>query len=430
MSKSLPDAAAPSDVAKRDLPSSVLVDHKEGHPRTQTPTRTLEPVASVRNMDTEEAKLLEALRQHSNQGQTGSYAVQPEFVPGSRPSSTKPPVHPVSNPLSYAQVAPHMGGFQALNAPAQRQDPTLRPAAMTHSQAPGPGYVTSGPTVARTSTETQQLRAGETPRHSPYPPMTQAHAPGPYPSLASAQPHRPSPPICGPVSRPQYLPPIQLQRQSSQSSQSTYARKALTHMQKARPRYPVLKPAPLQRPAAPQAPPKTNFYDLPAELRVEVYKLALSTVCIHIGPLEGGRRSPHPLVLTSHLVRMEVLPLMHSLCPIRASVTDFNFSGLLAWTDRIPPNEHATLAKNQNLTIVINSTEKSPKESQFGPSLRKWLHRRADPHRAQPNWRYQGPPPQKGVASDMKRRAKRMTEEGKRKELVTMLTSLGVQLSR
>ncbi|KAH9828992.1 hypothetical protein Tdes44962_MAKER09196 [Teratosphaeria destructans] len=323
-----------------------------------------------------------------------------------------------------------MNAFQPLNAPGQRQDPALRPAAVTQShQPPGPAYVTSGPTVASTSTETPPLPPADAPRPSPYPPMTPAHAPVPYPSLPSnpAPPHRPSPPVAGPVARPHYLPPIQLQRQSSQSS---YARKALTHMQTARPRYPVLKPAPLQRPAAPQAPPKTNFYDLPAELRVEVYKLALSTVCIHIGPLEGGRRSPHPLVRTSHLVRMEVLPLMHSLCPIRASVTDFNFSGLLAWTDRIPPNEHATLAKNQNLSIVINSTEKSPKESQFGPSLRKWLHRRADPHRAQPNWRYQGPPPQKGVASDMKRRAKRMTEEGKRKELVTMLTSLGVQLSR
>lgn len=69
----------------------------------------------------------------------------------------------------------------------------------------------------------------------------------------------------------------------------------------------------------------------------------------------------------------------------------------------------------------------STKPDALGDStLRKWLKLRADKYRPQPKWRYSGPLPKNKVANDLKRRVKRMTEEGKRAELVVMLNAIGV----
>lgn len=191
-------------------------------------------------------------------------------------------------------------------------------------------------------------------------------------------------------------------------------------------KYALLAPAPHSHPiilAPPPPPPTRTFFDLPAEIRIEIYRLALHRVTIQIVPPDSTRRCPHALIRTSRQTRHEVLPLIHSTCPIRANVTDFNFAGLLAWLGRIPATEQHHLAKNPDLMIFVTTTEKGARE---GGTLRQWLHLRADKCRAQPVWRYSGPPPQKSVASDMRRRVKRMSEEGKRAELVRMLGAIGV----
>lgn len=173
---------------------------------------------------------------------------------------------------------------------------------------------------------------------------------------------------------------------------------------------------------------KTCFYDLPAELRIEIYALVLEKVTIHILPVgqEGLRgRYAHPLVRTSRQIRNEVLPIVHRSCIIRANVTDFNFDGVLAWMARIAPEQHANLCKNTDLSIRLCTTLKPPA---YGDTLRRWLHLRADSHRPQPGWRYTGPEPKNKVAADLKRRTKRMTELGKRKELLVMLEAIGVSI--
>ncbi|KAK5132164.1 hypothetical protein LTR08_000321 [Meristemomyces frigidus] len=188
----------------------------------------------------------------------------------------------------------------------------------------------------------------------------------------------------------------------------------------------ILAPAPPRTAATAPAPKRTDFFDLPAELRIEVYKLVLDRVVLHILPLHDVvRHCPHALVLASRQVRNEVLPLMHSTCQVRATVTDFNFGGLLAWVARIPPDQQALLCKNGGLTVRLCTSMKPAAPCDH---LRKWLHLRADPHRPQPLWQYTGPTPKNKVANDMKRRYKRMPEEGKRREMAAMMSAIGIRV--
>lgn len=188
-----------------------------------------------------------------------------------------------------------------------------------------------------------------------------------------------------------------------------------------------LAPAPPKPPPAQQ--PRVTFFDLPAELRIEVYKLALEGVVIHILPTskaeDSQRGIPHALTRTSRQVRNEVLPMIHSMCPIRCSITDFNFEGLLLWCSRIPPDQESKLVKNDDLRIQFATTGQQPPRCLA--SLRQWLKMRADKCRPQPNWQYRGPQPHSKICADLRRRAKRMTEKGKQEEMMRILKALGIE---
>lgn len=177
-----------------------------------------------------------------------------------------------------------------------------------------------------------------------------------------------------------------------------------------------------------------SLYSLPAEIRVDIYRLVLENVTIHILPREAGheRRRPHPLTLTSKIVRNEVLPLIHANCAIMAVITDFNFSGMLDFVARIPPNELNALAKNQRLKIQFSFTAGGAKDdgktAGETQSLRSWLQYRADKCRPQAKWQYSGVRPPRKVESFVRRRIKRMTEEGKRQEMVAL--AKGMQIDR
>jgi hypothetical protein len=201
------------------------------------------------------------------------------------------------------------------------------------------------------------------------------------------------------------------------------------------PRQRRLLPA-LRRPPPPPDHKGTCLYDLPAELRIEIYKLALESVQIHILPPNSSERNnPHGLVLTSRQVRNEVLPLIHNSCAIRIDITDFNFDGLLAFMSRMPPDQEANLRKNTKLEIrLCTTTTPNGKKGEAcnsmrnSASLRKWLHVRADKYRPQPNWVYSGPVPDYKTAYEMRRRAKRTRIAGERMELVRMLKAIGVDV--
>ena len=194
---------------------------------------------------------------------------------------------------------------------------------------------------------------------------------------------------------------------------------------------PALKPLLPAPPRFREPPPiivgrKVSFLDLPAELRIEIYNLILRKVVIHILPSNSDRQSaPHGLLRTCRQIRHEVLPIMHTSCAIRATITDFDFSGLLAWLARIPVDGHKELAKNPSLNIHFCASEKVPGDLPF---LRRWLHDRADPYRPQPSWRYSGPTPNNKVANDLRRRMRRMKEARKQAELKKIVKALGVNL--
>lgn len=179
------------------------------------------------------------------------------------------------------------------------------------------------------------------------------------------------------------------------------------------------------------APSNTCFYDLPAELRIEIYRLALANTTVHILPTARVDHHPHPLLLTSRQIRNEVLPLIHANCRINAKVIDFDFTGLLHWMRRIPPDQLVQLCKNRTLVIELETTINETKGQscnslQNSAVLRRWLHIRADKYRAQPNWRYVGPQPDVKTAYEMRRRAQRMKVDAEAEELWKMLTAIGV----
>lgn len=118
------------------------------------------------------------------------------------------------------------------------------------------------------------------------------------------------------------------------------------------------------------------------------------------------------------------MPIIHSTCIIECSVTDFNFTGLLDFMKRIPPDEQKHLLKNENLRIRLH-TSLEPRGQL--DTLRKWLQYRADKCRPQPKWRYAGARPSTKVQNDLRRREKRMTEPEKKEELRVMLKALRVR---
>lgn len=175
-----------------------------------------------------------------------------------------------------------------------------------------------------------------------------------------------------------------------------------------------------------------DLLGLPAEIRVEIYKLVLENVTLHILPLEARleRRAPHPLTRVSKLVRNEVLPIIHANCPIQAMVTDFNFNGMLEFMARIPPQDQKALMKNGRLKIQMCTTGEKSKCHQPGVndngSLRRWLTYRADKYRVQPTWEYCGAWPGSKVEAAIRRKIGRMTEEGKKQELIKLGSSIGM----
>lgn len=106
----------------------------------------------------------------------------------------------------------------------------------------------------------------------------------------------------------------------------------------------------------------------------------------------------------------------------------------------MPPDQEANLSKNRDLKIQLCTTQNEQQKkrasssrdisnsSRNGPSLKKWLHLRADIYRSQPAWNYAGPRPDYKSAQELRRRAKRLTRDGEKKELVKMLDSIGVQV--
>lgn len=195
-------------------------------------------------------------------------------------------------------------------------------------------------------------------------------------------------------------------------------------------------------PPPPQHDGSTTFYDLPAEMRIEIYKLILANVQIHILPAHSkpAHKVPHSLVLTSRQVRNEVLPLIHNSCPISVTVTDFNFDSLLTWMARMPPDQEANLCKNRELKIELCTTMNDQQKRRASSSrdtsnsmrnthsLRKWLHLRADVYRSQPEWKYCGPRPDYKSAQELRRRAKRAAKPREKEEMVKMLAAIGVDV--
>jgi len=125
-----------------------------------------------------------------------------------------------------------------------------------------------------------------------------------------------------------------------------------------------------------------SFFDLPAELRNEIYDLVASTTLLILPPSPTSNnkkdRPPAPvpgLLLTSRQTRREYLPLLYSTAPVAVEIRDFNFLPLLNAVANLYATELKALRLNPNLVLKLR-TQNCTKDNLAG--LRRWVLSRAD----------------------------------------------------
>ncbi|KAK4502223.1 hypothetical protein PRZ48_005648 [Zasmidium cellare] len=120
-----------------------------------------------------------------------------------------------------------------------------------------------------------------------------------------------------------------------------------------------------------------TFFDLPAELRNDIYSLAASDLILHLfnPSTKTQKQKPIPaLLLANRQCRNEFLPILLSTATIKASITDFDFSPLLRVTGSLYATELKSLRANPNLKISLR-TKKCTNDAY--PNLRRWCINRA-----------------------------------------------------
>ncbi|KXL45521.1 hypothetical protein M433DRAFT_134587 [Acidomyces richmondensis BFW] len=135
-----------------------------------------------------------------------------------------------------------------------------------------------------------------------------------------------------------------------------------------------------------------TFFDLPAELRNEIYDLVASTTILTLPPSSNtsNRKDrslvPVPgLLLTSRQTRREYLPLLYSTAPVAVEIRDFNFNPLLNAVANLYATELKALRLNPNLVLQLR-TQNCTKDNLAG--LRRWVVSRANSLDRLP-WRYE-----------------------------------------
>lgn len=116
-----------------------------------------------------------------------------------------------------------------------------------------------------------------------------------------------------------------------------------------------------------------SFLDLPAEIRNSIYEYATLDTTITVGPQDTVKISPG-LLLTSHQVRREYLPLMLSTAPLRVAVHGFDFRNLMRIVGSLYSTELKALRENRRLVIRLVLERYSRDEVM---TLRRWLWHRA-----------------------------------------------------
>lgn len=133
---------------------------------------------------------------------------------------------------------------------------------------------------------------------------------------------------------------------------------------------------------------KTSFYDLPSELRIHIYELAARDTRLSLFSASPKHTEAPALLLTSRQMRNEYRPVLLSLAPIRAHISNYNFKPIMRVVGSLYSTELKALRKNNSLTIVLHLKNFDVTSEHCMTSLRRWAVKRAE-HLDRLPWSYE-----------------------------------------
>lgn len=145
----------------------------------------------------------------------------------------------------------------------------------------------------------------------------------------------------------------------------------------------------------PLMPKRKNIFDLPAELRNEIYRHVIESteICI-FQSICSDHNDSYSLALTARQIRGEALPLLYRSGRLHACIIDLNFEGLLAFTTRLTRPDRRNICVNPNLEIRLRQSTPAGIDvcvsKMSMDSLRAWAVHRAQMDQPQPSWTYTG----------------------------------------
>jgi hypothetical protein len=159
-----------------------------------------------------------------------------------------------------------------------------------------------------------------------------------------------------------------------------------------------------------------NFFDLPGEIRNQIYELSAHNATLRIVENCSSRRtsktsssssrvdpiSPPGLLLVSKRCRQEYLPILLSTAHIEASITNFDFKNVMRVIGGLFPTELRALRANTNLVLSL-LVPTSGSQNEF-TNIRRWALSRANALDRLP-WNYRLAPESLSAASSSIRRS-------------------------
>ncbi|KAK5118132.1 hypothetical protein LTR62_004179 [Meristemomyces frigidus] len=136
-------------------------------------------------------------------------------------------------------------------------------------------------------------------------------------------------------------------------------------------------------------PGKPTFFDLPAEVRNEIYDCVASDAILYLPSPEDRKKKLDyqgcGLLLATRQCRKEFLPLLYSSAPLVIDVKDFDFSNIVRVVGSLYSTELKAFRANKRLILRLR-TANCTRANLDG--LRRWLVHRADSLDRLP-WRYE-----------------------------------------
>lgn len=132
----------------------------------------------------------------------------------------------------------------------------------------------------------------------------------------------------------------------------------------------------------------TSFYDLPSELRIQIYELVARDTRLSLFSASPKHIKTPALLLTSRQLKNEYRPVLLSLAAVRAHVDNYNFKPTMRVVGSLYSTELKALRKNNNLTIVLHLKKFDVTSEHCMTSLRRWAVKRAE-HLDRLPWSYE-----------------------------------------